>query len=907
MPKPPSPGIRGPAEERFGIVTIAGRDRHRLTLSRRNAPMSVTLLLHQRVQLQTTDGSLCWDAFEARGSESISRPYRFRVRLRTDPSGVDRLDDLVGKAAVLGFAIPGQSPAVGRKEFCGVVTSGRDRGSDDQYAYYDAILRPQFWTRRLNRRYRQFVDQTTEQIVKSVLGPLAVRWELAAAAEPRSYCVQYGESDFHFVSRLLEEDGLFYFFEHQFQPADTKLEERHERLVITDSIDRVNGDGEPPTFLFDSVRGGRRSQMRIRTWRRHRRMAPQRVISLDRNFQRPGQLVRDESGSDGSRQEDRTVTRYPSGTAWRADSVSVAGQLDPSRLNPLDGLATADARRRTAEWACQTQPLGGSGDVAALSPAMKFKLRRGLVTDAAAHYATHIEHLIRLTTPRRSGFFGADFRYENRFRCLPEATPFRPRRRTRKPRIAGVVPATVFADSASVPESERGGQGSQEFLLVDPLGRVKVRFPWQADGDGPGCWIRVSQFWAGPRWGAFFWPRAGHEVLVAFEHGDPDRPVIVGSVYNGANLPPLKLPDHKLSCGIHSSSYRGDPTRQTSCVVFHDREGEEYLQLHSETYHSLTSETETMKWAAGHDITFKGHHWLFDLPAIGGSGGGGSDFTGNNGGANAQFKKSEESKDFDVGEFFKEMVKDLLLFQNEGSTTYSVGDTYSKRFGRQIGSFYGNTLSIGCDPAEVIEFAAEKSGKMLLSWLTTLVLGAGGQGKALWGGIHDIQYGTQVKSYRGHLIQKQTPHPKQPESRWGEGSSPPADRPVAIVCHPLMLLILLMDLLVMMLTKAALSHDGSHWLRYLKFSEVWTLMIMPRLQGLLQFLESTTGEIGVIYDRARDALRRAREALARAVRAVQVLAASVRESLEAAGAAVTDALDNVRATARRIADALSDD
>ena len=836
------------------------------------------------------------EVVEVIGEEALGSPYEFRLKLRSEATGTLPLEALIGADARVSVVLPNPDWAAilaagvtgPTRDFCGVLSEVTFDGVDDNYGHYTATLRPHIWKLSLNRRFRQFLGKTTKEIGKRILGNLPVRWDLGGASVHREYCVQYDESDLTFLSRLLEEDGLFYFFEHQYTGQPNEPHDRQERLVITDRIKR-DDDDTPPIEGFDTVQGGNRSRMRIRQWREIRRVVPQGFVSLDRTFQRPKKLVRD-SDDLGSTVADAavTVTAYPSGVARRIDEISAAGEQDTTKLATLDTVATADATIRKERAACERSGYEGGGDVATLQPGRMFLVSRDGVVDPHAYYVTRVEHTIRLANLTRSGASAPIFEYRNEFGCQSELVAHRPLRSTPKPIVGGVVAGTVINDTAV----------TEDDVCVDRYGRVKVRFPWQPDDDAPGCWIRVSQFWAGNRWGSFFWPRVGHEVLVAFEHGDPDRPVVVGSVYNFENMPPLPLPEHKLSGGIHSCTHKGDGTQQTSCVVFHDRPDAEYLQLHSETYHSLTCETETLKWAAGHDVTFKGHNWIFDL--IGGSGGGGSDFTGYDGGANVSFKKPEEGeKSPSAGEVFA----DIFAIANEGSTTYSVGDSYTKRFGRSFETYYGSNIWIGCDPIEFVEFLLDKLEIPVLGLIAPLAFGAGGIGKTVFGGKHDLQFGTEVKVHEGKTIKRTGPKPTDGENASSEGNSTPLDGPCRKIVHVLLAIILMMDLLVMLLTKAALTRDSKAWKGYLEFSEIWSLMILPRLQGLLEFISTESSELNETLFDSKKAAHKSTNLAEDVAHVATVTDDTASVSRERAESEVEETADSVR----RAASAAEDD
>ncbi|MFM7114322.1 MAG: type VI secretion system Vgr family protein, partial [Planctomycetota bacterium] len=160
-----------------------------------------------------------------------------------------------------------------------------------------------------------------------------------------------------------------------------------------------------------------------------------------------------------------------------------------------------------------------------------------------------------------------------------------------KPRVGGVCTATVV------------GPGP---MNIDKFGRVQVNFPWDRSAKGDSCWVRVAQSWAGNGWGACFWPRVGHEVVVAFEEGDPDRPVIVGSVYNGANMPPFAMPDNMYIAGWKSLTQGGDPARNYHQILMSDEKGAEIVHVHAEGSYIVQQETQQVSFKPANDIHFTG-------------------------------------------------------------------------------------------------------------------------------------------------------------------------------------------------------------------------------------------------------------------------------------------------------------
>lgn len=848
---------------------------------------------------------------EVNGTESLSRPYSLRLRLRSESIIPLDIDRLLGSRVHARIHLPDSNPLSAAlaspevRDFCGVLTQISFNGTDDYFSYYNSKLKPRLWTLGLNRKYRFFSQKTTKEIVSEVLPTdFLIDWRLSSDLSQadscyRNYCVQYGESDLTFISRLLEEDGLFYYFEHNHNSQPENPAEHVERMVITDHIAPVP-ETEVPAYRYDANRGGNREACRIRKWRDIRALVPQSIESLDRNFERPGTLVNavypsegggsvandppDEADSpaDHSSSNDTTLTHYPSGVARRYDGVAPSGADQAAEIDKLDTTAQRDARIKVQRLALRHSICSGGGDVASLYPGCVFRVLRGTIEDIKSYYITSIHHQIRLATSVRSGTDSPRIVYRNRFHCHISTLPYRPPRRSKKPRIPGVVSATVVSDMDTATDQ----------LCVDKYGRIKVRFPWHKDSSSPSCWIRVSQFWAGPRWGAYFWPRVGHEVVIAFEHGDPDRPIVVGSVYNAENMPPLTLPEHKLSCGIHSCSHNGNPLLNTNVVVFHDKQGAEFLQLHSETNLSVSSETKSITKSAGDAIVFRGHHWIFD-PTGQGSGGGGSDATGDNDAAESNHKAGD-------GTGLLDFIEDLFFDFNHGDIEYGVGDSYSKKFGRNFETYFGCNIWLGCDPVEVFEWAASKAGSPIPGLLVAGLFGAAGQGATTFGGTHDIQYGKNVSIHRGAKIEKRCQSAIGSVSVEEKGNETAIDAPARCVCETAVVILLLIEFIVLLLTRIANNHDTKEWNGFLKFGDIWSRYFLPRIQGLIETAETTLGRLDVATAEADGTLEQSIDALKRSLRALVSTDGLASASVSAAVSEIEIAADAVRNSINRL-------
>jgi type VI secretion system secreted protein VgrG len=224
----------------------------------------------------------------------------------------------------------------------------------------------------------------------------------------------------------------------------------------------------------------------------------------------------------------------------------------------------------------------GASDCGQFSAGFKFALERHFDADAP-YLLTRVEHEARDEEYRSDKADVSAYSYRNRFTCIPEALRYRPQRLTPKPVIPGMQTATVVGPAG-------------EEIFVDKYGRVKVQFHWDREGKmnaDSSCWLRVAQVWAGKGWGGFFWPRIGHEVVVLFEEGDPDQPLITGSVYNAENMPPFTLPLRKKLGGIKSASVNGSSKENFNGIVFFDEKGHEHTSIHSERHMTLHAEFDT--------------------------------------------------------------------------------------------------------------------------------------------------------------------------------------------------------------------------------------------------------------------------------------------------------------------------
>jgi type VI secretion system secreted protein VgrG len=547
-----------------------------------------------------------WDAFQVvrwHGVEELSQPFRYDITLMRDVSnGAVDLDRLLDAGAT--FRIASQQKW---RTIHGILAEAEEIDRTEQVFLYRVLLVPHFWRARYRRRCRNFLKQSLFDIISSVLenrssahpegvgglgrfgsaqapdlhptfdaftAPTAsYRWDLKEDARVKDrtrhpYVVQYNESDFDFVSRLLEGEGLTYAFEHG---RDEGV------LAVTDR------PGVSPLFDEDATlqlrrlsrSGSAQEQEVVRSIRDARRLASRAVTVRDWDYHRSGGPLEASVEESGSDPDLGRHFEFPAGEdAVRKDPGSHAAWIRKQRHDVERALREGTSTVRTME----------PGRRFTLHDADGFHADAKLLTVRVETFATELTPAQTLLDEDAFGFAGIPgpltVGYDSRFAALPEDVPFVPAMRTARPRIHGVQAAVVTAEE--YPKSDR------PVINADDLGRVRVRFPWDQrpdieDKTPTSRWIRVSQFWAGTGYGAQYMPRVGHEVLVAYMQGDPDQPVIVGRVYNAQHPPPYDASKDPTRSTVKSQS--AETKKEVDGfneLRFEDRAKKEEIYLHAQ-------------------------------------------------------------------------------------------------------------------------------------------------------------------------------------------------------------------------------------------------------------------------------------------------------------------------------------
>lgn len=466
------------------------------------------------------------------GTEEVSKLFTFRLDLLATNGMPVQFEKLLGQPMLVSVRIvnEGSDSAAKYRYFSGICSRFSQGNRDNDFTEYQAEMVPHLWLLTRRSQSRIFQQMTVPEILKKVLHGIKVADEIDGHFEKRDYCVQYRETDFAFVSRLMEEEGIFYFFRH--------TKDAHELVIGNSPRTHVPVLGEH-TARWHNVDGGDREGNHIHQWQKHQEVRSGKVTLWDHSFELPGDNLHAMKSTLGSVKvgkvtqklavadnEQLEIYDYPGEYAKRFDGTDRDGGPTPAEIRKI-----FEDNRRTAEIRMQAETVAGLA-IRGTSNCRHFTTGHHFMLDrhfnAEGQYVlTSVTHSAKLGNAYRSG--GKEtFDYTNTFSCIPNDLPFRPQRTIPKPLITGVQTATVV-----------GPKGKE--LFVDKHARVKVQFPWDREGkhdNNSSCWIRVSQPWAGGTYGGLIFPRIGQEVIVDFVEGDPDRPLIIGRVYNAGSMPP---------------------------------------------------------------------------------------------------------------------------------------------------------------------------------------------------------------------------------------------------------------------------------------------------------------------------------------------------------------------------------
>ncbi len=504
------------------------------------------ILGNRQLQIKTVLGPDVLLILRMQAREELGRLFEFTVDLLSEDEAIVH-DDLLGTAMTVEMDLVEGS----KRYFNGYVSRFTQIGHIGFFAHYRATLRPWLWFLTRTSDCRIFQNQSVPDIIKQVFGDNGFtdfEDKLSGSYREWEYCVQYRETDYNFVSRLMEQEGIYHFFTH--------VDGKHT-LILSDgysSHSPLEAYTEIP-YVPPTETGSSRWKDYIHSWAFTKSVQPGRYAHTDYDFKKPkSDLSVNAPQPRGYVHSDLEIYDYPGEYEETADGDNYA-------------------RSRIEEIQCGYEVLEGQANARGLCSGGLFNLiehprgdqnREYLITATTCHL--HSDAFASLPEIAEAPLFTCEFS------CADSKENFRTARTTPKPMVQGPQTAVVV-----------GAAGEE--IYTDEYGRVKLQFHWDRYGgrdENSSCWVRVAQVWAGKNWGAMHIPRIGQEVIVEFLEGDPDRPIITGRVYNADQMPPYALPANMTQSGIKSRSSKGGSGENFNEIRFEDKKGDEQVYIHAE-------------------------------------------------------------------------------------------------------------------------------------------------------------------------------------------------------------------------------------------------------------------------------------------------------------------------------------
>ncbi|MBO2927710.1 type VI secretion system tip protein VgrG [Pseudomonas otitidis] len=497
------------------------------------------------------------------GHDELGRLFDYELELVSEDHNL-QLDALLGKPMGVSVELPNGS----QRHFHGIAARCSQSSGTGQFAGYHVTLRPWLWLLSRTSDCRIFQNKTVPDIVKQVFRDLGFSdFEDALTRSYREweYCVQYRETSFEFVSRLMEQEGIYYYFRHE--------QSRHV-LVLSDAYGAhttAPGYGSVPYYpLEDQMR----ERDHVYDWHMAREVQPGSLALNDYDFQRPSARLEVRSTISRSHSNaEHPLYDYPGEYVQTGDGEQYA-------RNRIEAIQTQYERVQL-----RTNARGlASGHLFKMTGYPRADQNREYLI-IGARYAVSQEAY-------ESGSAGGTLQFDSSLECIEARQPFRPMPTTIKPIVQGPQTAMVV-----------GPKGEE--IWTDQYGRVKVHFYWDRhdqSNENSSCWIRVSQAWAGKNWGHIQIPRIGQEVIVSFLEGDPDRPIITGRVYNAEQTVPYDLPANATQSGVKSRSSKGGTPANFNEIRMEDKKGAEQLYIHAERNQDIVVENDETH-SVGHNRT----------------------------------------------------------------------------------------------------------------------------------------------------------------------------------------------------------------------------------------------------------------------------------------------------------------
>lgn len=497
---------------------------------------------------------------EITGYEGISRLFSYDLDLLAYDNDSISFKNIVGQKVSIKFQLPDGSP----RYISGYISRFTQGETDDRmFTHYHAQVVPWLWFLTRQADCRIFQKKAVPDIIKEIFAKFDFKDyknNLKSTYPALEYCVQYRETSFNFISRLMEEAGIFYYFDHKAGGHTMVLADQSSKLPAC--------PGSP--ISYETEVGGLADPQVINNWHAGQEIKTGKYSVTDYNFTTPSTSL----------------------LAAEPTVVKIAAS-QPLELYDYPGVhTTKDEGDTVAKVRMQEEEAGylvvsGAGNCRGMMSGFSFTLKNHYRSDQNMSYvATEVRHFGSAGQSYTTAGTAGGETYSNHFLCIPASVPYRPARVTPKPFVQGPQPALVV------------GKAGEE-IWVDKYGRVTVQFYWDRLGqknENSSCWIRVSQPWAGSNWGAMWIPRIGQEVLVSFLEGDPDRPVITGRVYNADQMPPYELNKYQTRSTFMSRSSKGGGSSNYNELRFEDLKGQEQIFMNAEKDMDLRVENDSREY-----------------------------------------------------------------------------------------------------------------------------------------------------------------------------------------------------------------------------------------------------------------------------------------------------------------------
>lgn len=497
------------------------------------------------------------------GQEEISRLFRFQLEMIADDANISP-EKIVGKDVSFSVQLLGGT----KRPFHGFVSQFVAGDEDQGRRNYRAEVVPWLWFLTKTADCRIFQQMSIPDIIEKIFkeyGFTQYKLNLNGAHPKWEYCVQYRETDFNFVSRLMEQEGIFYFFQH--------APKSHTMIIA----DHPGGyvDCQEKEVAYPTTEGQAAIKDHLTSWEHSYEFRTGKMTQTDYNFKTPDKNLLTNS---------ETLIKLPDAKKYEIYDY-------PAEYETVDDGKT-DTKVRMEEEEAGYDVVRGSSRCKSFTPGGKFKVKehRSKSEQGKSFVITAIHHHAVEPGQYESGQAGLGEDYSNSFTAIPDKVVFRPARITPKPVIQGAQTAVVT-----------GPKGEE--IWPDEYGRVLVQFHWDREGkrheDGKqtSIWIRCAQSIAGRGWGSMFIPRIGQEVVVTFLEGDPDQPLIAGVVYNADQMPPYTLPDEKTKSYIKTNSTLGGEGFNE--IRIDDQKDKEQIFIHGQRNMDVRVRNDSMERVIG--------------------------------------------------------------------------------------------------------------------------------------------------------------------------------------------------------------------------------------------------------------------------------------------------------------------